>query len=74
VGLAMLRHLQKEFAGRASTLHATIHPKNIASLGLFRAAGAELGERVLAYVPVEEPAGRSTCATPRRCSGPGRRV
>ena len=37
------------------TLHAAIHPGNQASLALFRAAGAALTERTLAYVTPSSP-------------------
>jgi len=55
VALALLEAVSSKYHGRASCLHASIHPKNLASLRLMARLHAETGERVLAYVQLSSP-------------------
>ena len=53
IGLRLLSYLRVYYRGRATALHAAIHPHNQASLALFQRFQAECDQRVLAYAAIE---------------------
>ena len=49
VGYALLKFTRRYYKGKAVYLYAEIHPNNRNLLALFRKAGAEMWDRVLAF-------------------------
>jgi len=55
IATRLLEFAREHYRGSADCLHASIHPKNAASLALLRRLPAEESERVLVYIHLQHP-------------------